>query len=190
MSRPAAIFLCLLAATPVVAAERYVVDSEHSRIGFSVPYDFMILGELQGEFGEFTGELAYHRAAPTESTVWVEIVTSSVDTRFRARDIGLRSDEYLAVETYPTATFRSSGVESRPNGLRIEGELTMRGISNPVTVDCRLLDLGDTLVVQGWSSLSREAFDVSGPDLSGEIVIGDQVSLSLQIVLRQTSAEG
>ncbi len=186
---PLAVISCLLLATPVVAAERFVIDPEHSRIGFSVPYDFMILGELEGEFREFAGELAYERSDLTRSTVWLEIVTASVDTRFRARDLGLKSDEYLAVDTYPTAAFRSTSVERVGRGLRLLGELTMRGITHPVTIECELLDLGETLVVQGYSSLSREAFDVDGPELSGEVMIGDEVSLTLQVVLRRASAE-
>ena len=189
MFRSLVVVSCLLLAAPAAAAERFVIDSEHSRIGFSVPYDFMILGELEGEFREFAGELTYVRSDPARSTVWLEIVTASVDTRFRARDLGLKSDEYLAVATYPTAVFRSTSVESAGRGLRLVGDLTMRGITHAVTIECELLDLGETLVVQGHSSLSREAFDVAGPELSGEVMIGDEVSLTLQVVLRRASAE-
>ena len=72
----------------------------------------------------------------------------------------------------------------------MQGDLTMHGISRPVEIECDLLDLGDTLVINGRAKLSREAFGVAGPDLSGEIVIGDQVSLGMQLVLRRVSAEG
>ena len=184
MRRTAGILLGVLIAAPLAAADRFVVDSEHSRIGFSVPYDFMILGELEGEFHEFTGEVTYDRAAPEASAVWVEIVTSSVDTKFSARDIGLRSDDFLAVESYPTARFEGDEVASGPSGLLLRGELTMRGIAEPVEIEFDLLDLGDTLVVQGRSSLSRKAFDVTGPQVMGDVVIADRVSLHLQLVFR------
>ena len=195
MPRTAAVLLLLLGALPLTAgplaaADRYLVDAEHSRISFSVPYDFMILGELEGEFREFSGEVVYQRSARTASTVWIDIVTASVDTYFEARDIGLRGDEYLAVETYPIARFHSTAVEERRGGLIVRGELTMHGISRPVEIDCDLLDLADTLVVNGRAKLSREAFGVSGPDLSNEIIIGNQVSLGMQLVLRRVSAEG
>jgi polyisoprenoid-binding protein YceI len=190
MSRPAALLLIFLVAAPLVAAERFVVDGEHSRIGFSVAYDFMVLGELEGEFREFAGEVAFDRSSPTDSSIWVEIVTTSVDTRFAARDLGLKSDDYLAVATYPTALFRSREVIGGPDGMVLLGELTMRGITNPVEIEFDLLDLGDALVVHGRSLISREAFNVSGPDLSGDVMISDQVSLILQMVFRRESAEG
>lgn len=190
MYRPTALLLTFLIVVPLAAAERFVIDGEHSRIRFSVPYDFMVLGELEGEFREFTGEVAFDRSNPADSSLWVEIVTSSVDTRFEARDIGLKSEDYLAVESYPTALFRSREVIAGSDGMLLLGELTMRGITNPVEVELELLDLGDTLVVQGRSFLSREAFDVSGPDLSGDVMIGNEVSLILQMVLRRESAEG
>lgn len=191
MNRMAAIASILLALTAgPLAADSFVVDEDHSRISFTVPYDFMVLGVLEGEFREFTGELDYDRVAPTRSSVRVSIVTSSVDTRFKARDLGLKSDEYLAVETYPTARFESTDVVVRAGGLIVRGDLTMRGITHPVEIACDLLDLGQTLVVQGRTELSREAFDVAGPELSGEVMIADEVALNLQLVLRQVSAEG
>lgn len=191
MYRTAAIasVLIVLASAPL-AADRFAIDSDHSRITFTVPYDFMVLGVLEGEFREFAGEVDYDRVAPTRSSVRVSIVTSSVDTRFRARDIGLKSDEYLAVETYPTAELRSTEVVVHADGLIVRGDLTMRGRTHPVEIVCDLLDLGETLVVQGRTVLSREAFDVAGPQLSGEVMIADEVALNLQMVLRRVSAEG
>ena len=170
---------------PARAADRYLVDTDYSSIRFAVPYDFMILGQLRGEFRQFEGEVLYDAEQPSNSAVVVEITTSSVDTRFEARDIGLRSDTYLAVETYPVALFEGRAFERQGRHWILAGELTMRGTSQEVEVVFELLDLGETLVANGSSVVSREAFDVKGPDLSGDIVIGDEVSIDLHLVLRR-----
>ena len=170
---------------PARAGERYVIDTEYSSIRFAVPYDFMILGQLRGEFREFEGEILYDAEVPANSAVVVEIVTASVDTRFEARDIGLRGDSFLAVETYPVALFEGRAFEMQGHQWLLGGELSMRGISQDVEVAFELLDLGDTLVANGSTVLSREAFEVDGPDLAGDIVIGDEVAIELHLVLRR-----
>ena len=170
---------------PARAADRYLIDSDYSSIRFTVPYDFMILGQLRGEFREFEGEVLYDAEEPADSAVVVEITTSSVDTRFEARDIGLKSDTYLAVDTYPMALFEGRAFERQGRHWILAGELTMRGISQKVEVLFELLDLGETLVANGSAVVSREAFEVKGPDLSGDIVIGDEVAIELHLVLRQ-----
>jgi len=183
--------LLAVLAVPVQAADRYRIDTEYSNIHFTVPYDFMILGQLRGEFGDFDGEILYDAEEPSNSAVVVEIVTSSVDTRFEARDIGLKSDTYLAVETFPLVRFEGRAFERQGRQWILTGELTMRGISHEVEVEFELLDLGETLVAHGSSVVSREAFDVQGPVLSGDIVIGDEVLIELHLVLRRDeSADG
>lgn len=171
------------------AADRYSIDAEFSSIRFTVPYDFMILGQLRGEFRDFEGEVLYDADSPSDSAVVVEIVTSSVDTRFEARDIGLKSDAYLGVETYPVALFEGRAFERLGNQWLVAGELTMRGLSHEVEVTFELLDLGETMVANGSSVVSREAFGVVGPDLSGDVIIGDEVSIELYLVLRRAAGE-
>ena len=65
----------------------------------------------------------------------VTIEPASVDTRVEMRDNDLRSDHFFDVQKYPTMTFRSTKVEAvGPDKLRITGDLTIRGVTKPVTL--------------------------------------------------------
>jgi polyisoprenoid-binding protein YceI len=78
---------------------------------------------------------------PQDSTLEVEIDTSSIDTQDQTRDAHLRSNDFFGVENHPTISFRSTAV--RPgegeNRWQVDGDLTIRGTTRPVTVDLEFL---------------------------------------------------
>ena len=98
------------------------------------------LGTTRGKFTNFSGKIDVDREHPENSSVTVQIDVRSLDTRIKKRDDHLRSAEFFNVEKFPTMTFKSRSVKrtGSQNG-DILGDLTMHGVTKPVTLHVKLL---------------------------------------------------
>jgi polyisoprenoid-binding protein YceI len=120
-----------------LANETYRFDQSHSTIGFSV---HQFLGTTHGKFTKFDGKIDVDREHPENSSVTVRIAVRSIDTGIAKRDNHLRSPELFAVEKYPDIMFKSRSVKQ--TGAQegdIVGDLTMHGVTKPITLHVRLL---------------------------------------------------
>jgi polyisoprenoid-binding protein YceI len=124
--------------SPVVSAkETYKFDSSGSTIGFTVHQFF---GTTHGKFTRFSGKIDIDREHPENSSVIAQIEVSSIDTRIKKRDDHLRSPEFFNVERFPQMTFRSRSVKrTGPQSGDILGNLTMHGVTRPITLHVKLL---------------------------------------------------
>ena len=113
-------------------AGTWTLDPTHTAVEFEARH--LMVAKVKGRFGEFEGAL--HIAEdPTQSSTSVAIKAASIDTRTLQRDDHLRSPDFLEVEAYPELTFTSTGVEHDDgNDWKINGDLTIRGITKPVTL--------------------------------------------------------
>lgn len=126
-----AIALLALAA-PRAGADPYRIDTAHSRITFSVRH---LLGTARGEFHKFDGKIELDRAHPENSAVTATIQVASIDTGIGKRDQHLRSADFFNAQKFPELTFRSRSVNrTGPDTGDINGELTMHGITKPITL--------------------------------------------------------
>jgi polyisoprenoid-binding protein YceI len=184
--RPSAAVLaaCLLiAAAGVASAATHRIDLNRSSISFSVPYDFMIVGQVEGRFHRFSGEADFVAGDVEHSSVDVEIETASVDTNLEARDLGLRGEHFFAAESFPTIRFKSRRIERQDDGLVMIGDLTLRGVTRESRIPFRLLEFGETLMVLGETKLARLDYGMEWPLPSPDIVIGDRVTVRLSLTL-------
>ncbi|MFX0540085.1 YceI family protein [Ornithinimicrobium sp. Y1847] len=111
----------------------YAIDPSHSRIGFSTRH--AMITKVRGSFNEIEGQ-ATTRPDLTDAAIDLTIQAASIDTRSGDRDGHLRSGDFFDVEHYPTITFRSTEVEAvGENTLRVTGDLTIKDVTRPVTVD-------------------------------------------------------
>ena len=140
MSRP--LFLLALAALPVAAIaapDTYTLDSFHTFPNFSV--DHLGIATIYGRFNKTSGKFTFDRAAGTGS-VELAVETASVDTgdgdkgsRARSRDEHLRTADFFNVAAFPQMTYKSAQVVFKSdNPATIEGELTLLGITKPLTL--------------------------------------------------------
>ena len=98
---------------------------------------------LYGRFNEFDGQFVYDAANPENSQVSVTIDTSSVDTNHAERDKHLRSEDFLYVDEFPKATFKSKRIEVDDEGeADIVGDLTLRGVTREVTLEAEMIGHG------------------------------------------------
>ena len=120
-----------------LANETYRFDPSGSTIGFSV---HQFLGTTQGKFTKFNGKIDVNREHPENSAVTAQVDVRSIDTRIKKRDDHLRSAEFLNVDKYPQITFKSRSVKrTGPQSGDILGDLTIHGVTKPVTLHVKLL---------------------------------------------------
>ncbi len=121
----------------VLANETYRFGPSGSTIGFSV---HQFLGTTQGNFTKFNGKVDVNREHPENSSVTAQIEARSIDTRIKKRDDHLRSAEFFNVDKYPQITFKSRSVkQTGPESGDILGDLTMHGVTKPITLHVKLL---------------------------------------------------
>ena len=121
----------------VLANEVYRFDSSDSTIGFNV---HQFLGTTYGKFTKFNGKIDFDREHPQNSSVTAQINVGSIDTRIKKRDDHLRSAEFFDVGKFPQITFKSRSVkQTGPQSGDIVGDLTIHGVTKPVTLHVKLV---------------------------------------------------
>jgi len=128
----------IAAFSPAASAnETYKFDPSGSTIGFTV---HQFLGTTHGKFTRFSGKIDIDREHPENSSVTAQIDVRSIDTHIKKRDDHLRSPEFFNVEKFPQMTFRSRSVKrTGPQSGDILGDLTMHGVTRPITLHVKLL---------------------------------------------------
>jgi polyisoprenoid-binding protein YceI len=117
---------------------RWQIDPAHSSVEFAVKH--MMFTTVRGRFKDVQGTIEADEEHPERSMVTVEIGAASIDTGSADRDTHLRSADFLDVDNHPTLTFRSKRVEGATkkegDAFRVIGDLTIRGTTMEVTLDC------------------------------------------------------
>jgi len=162
------------------------IDPVHSNITFAV--DYMVLTEVTGNFRDFSGTMISDSVNPGKSSVNVAIKTTSVTTENDRRDSHLRSAEFFDANTFPEITFVSKSFEKgEGNAYKIAGDLTMRGVSKPVTIDAKYMgQMKDMQGKQrqgfkGVTTLNRNDFGLkyNATLESGGVLIGNDVTVTI-----------
>jgi polyisoprenoid-binding protein YceI len=121
----------------VPEAGTWAIDPSHASFGFVARH---LMAKTRGTFSG-VGGVAAVAEVPEESTLEVAIDASSIDTKDDTRDAHMRSNDFFGVEDHPTISFRSTGVRpgAGENEWKVDGDLTIRGVTRPVTVDVEFL---------------------------------------------------
>lgn len=143
--RPLALaFVTWMALAGPAAAADYVIDTKgaHASINFRVKH--LGFSWLVGRFDTFSGSFTFDDKNPSASKVAVEIDAASVNSNHAERDKHLRSPDFLDVAKFPKASFVSREVKAKDGGgMTIAGDLTLRGVTKPVTIDAEIIGGGD-----------------------------------------------
>jgi polyisoprenoid-binding protein YceI len=174
-------------AVPATALERFVIDPDHSEVGFSVRH---LLSRTRGRFARFSGEVKLDREMPSNSSVTFEVDAASIDTRQPDRDAHLRSGDFFDVEQHPSVRFTSSTVTPAGEGrFRVEGTLELRGRTKPIVLDVAWLGVARDPWGNERAGFSTEAV-VDRKEFgmvwnaaldNGGFILGDEVSLTIDL---------
>ena len=110
----------------------YTIDPTHTRIGFSTRH--AMVTTVRGQFSDFAGTAHVDAANPENSRVELVIQTGSIDTGVADRDAHLRSADFFDADQNKEITFVSTKVERGGDDWVITGDLTIKGVTKPVTV--------------------------------------------------------
>lgn len=164
----------------------YTLDVSHTRIGFAVR---MLVSKVRGHFGEFEGSAHLDGGDPSKSSVQLTVQAASVETRNQLRDEHLR-DHFLDSGRHPVITFISTGVrQAGESSFEVTGDLTIRGVSKPVTVDFELTGAGTDpwgsfrAGFEGTAVINRKDWGVSWNALveGGDALVSDKVTLEFDV---------
>ncbi|PYJ68943.1 MAG: hypothetical protein DME76_10655 [Verrucomicrobia bacterium] len=172
------------------AKESYKFDPSGSTIGFSV---HQFLGTTHGKFTRFSGRIELDRERPENSSVTAQIDVRSIDTRIKKRDDHLRSAEFFNIEKFPYITFKSRSVKrTGPQSGDILGELTMHGVTRPITLHVKLLTPMNDTTRTRWAvstdSITRRDFNLMFSPAT-ETVSGISQTVAINIEIGAKRAE-
>lgn len=125
---------------PVQAAE-YELDPAHSFVEFRIQH--LGFSWMYGRFNDISGSYTYDAENPDSNQINVKIDPASVDTNHAKRDKHIRSEDFLHVSEYPDAGFKSTSYSGTAEEGTIEGELTLHGVTKPVSIDVKKVGEGE-----------------------------------------------
>ena len=124
---------------PVRAAD-YDIDSSHAFIQFRISH--LGYSVLNGRFNQFAGKFSWDQASPQAAIVEVVVDTASIDSNWAERDKHLRGADFLDVEQFPRATFKGTKYTGDAKGGKMEGTLTLHGVTKPLMLDVQFIGAG------------------------------------------------
>jgi polyisoprenoid-binding protein YceI len=173
-------------AIPGYIAGTWAIDRSHSDVSFTVRH--VMISKVRGHFNTFEGTIVTG-ATPEESSVTATIDLASVSTDNEQRDNHLRSADFFDAANNPTMTFTSTSVTAAGGSWKVVGDLTIKAITKPVTLDLEVNGIGPDpwggtrIGFSATTEISRKEFgvDLDMPLEGGGVVIGDKISISLEI---------
>jgi polyisoprenoid-binding protein YceI len=162
------------------------IDAGSSELRFTVSH--LVISKISGRFARFWGTIEVDDASPERSTAELVIEAASIDTGNAERDAHLRSAAFLDAHRYPSIRFRSVEVVPAGHGdYMINGELTIRGQTQPVTMFVN--DRGRVRDDEGrmraafyaHGGFDRQQFGVSWHETAaaGRLIVGDEVEVQV-----------
>ncbi|KDC53241.1 YceI family protein [Pseudoalteromonas fuliginea] len=124
----------MLSVTTANAAD-YVIDTKgaHAFVNFKIKH--LGYSWLHGRFNTFDGKFNYDAKSPNASQIMVNIDTTSLDSNHAERDKHLRGKEFLNVDKYPTATFKSTSIKFEDDSGQVTGDFTLHGVTKTITFE-------------------------------------------------------
>ncbi len=161
------------------------VDPVHSNVEFKVKH--VGVATVKGRFNEFEGTLD---VGPDGAVASGTVDVQSVDTKQPQRDEHLRSADFFDVANHPKIEFRSTAIEQLDaERLQIDGELSIHGVTRPITLLAELEGAGidhegkERVGLTASAEISRSDFDMrfNAALGSGNLVVSDKVKIEIDV---------
>jgi polyisoprenoid-binding protein YceI len=161
-------------------------DPFHTQVEFAAKHLGMMT--VRGHFTEISATGTINPEQPETSSVEVVIQAASIHTHHEGRDNDLRSSNFLASETYPTITFKSTRIESSgPNRYTVAGDLTIKDITRPVTLNVMQYgefndpNMGHRIAYSAEGQINRKDFGMTfNMLLDGKWIVSDEVQILIE----------
>lgn len=171
-----------------VTAGSYKVDSAHTQVAFTVNH--LGFNAYHGIFGDITGSLTLDPAKPDASKLSIEIPMSGIVTTSKALTDHLLKPDFFDAAKFPTARFESTSVVASGTSAVITGNLTIKGVTKPVTFNAQFIGAGpnpmskaETVGFEATTSINRSDFGIS----YGVPMVSDKVDLRITAAFEKAS---
>jgi len=170
-----------------VPVETFLIDPDHSEVGFSVRH---MLSRTRGRFGSFHGTVKLDREHPETSSVEFVVDAASIDTRQKERDAHVRSGDFLDAANHPEIVFHSTRIQRvSDDRFDVTGQFTLRGLTRELTLPVTFHGVardpwgGERAGFSTEIELNRKEFGMvwNAALDTGGFVLGDQVRLSIDL---------
>lgn len=149
--------------TGLFAQTTWKADTLHSKVSFGITH--LGIAEVTGLFKSFDVTATTTKADFSDAVFELTIPTASINTEVGMRDDHLRSPDFFDVAKYPTMTFKSSSIKKAGlNRYKLSGNLTLHGVTKPVTMD---------LWYRGSTVHPQNKANIAGFQLTGSIKRSD-----------------
>ena len=128
-------------------AQKWTVDKAHSKLGFTVTH--LMISEVDGNFKKFDATITSSKDDFSDAVFELTADVASINTDMEFRDKDLKSAGFFDAEKFPTLTFKSTSMTRvEGNKYKLMGNLTMKGVTKPVTLDLVLNGIGKNMRTQ------------------------------------------
>lgn len=167
----------------------WTIDVMHSEIGFKVKH--LVISTVSGKFKSFEGTVESEKDDFTDAKISFSADIDSIDTGVEQRDGHLKSADFFEAEKYPKLTFESTSIVKDGDDYKLTGNLTLKGITKPVTLNVELGGVGPNMygqTVAGFEvtgKINRKEFGLTWGAVTetGGVVVSDDVKLVANVEL-------
>jgi polyisoprenoid-binding protein YceI len=193
MKRLALAVLASAVLSTAASAETYEMDPRHTQVLFT--YSHLGFADITGRFDDVKGTISYDPADVGAASVEVTVPIATVSSGVAEMDAHFQRDDLFDAAQFPTATFKSTAVESAgADKLRVTGDLTIHGVTRPTTFDVAINKIGEhpmrKVPAAGFTAeatIKRSDFGVDKyvPAIPDEV----RISISTEALKAQPAAE-
>jgi polyisoprenoid-binding protein YceI len=163
------------------------IDPAHSNVEFAVKH--LMISTVKGLFTDVEGEIVIVEGDPSKSSVSATLKAASIDTRTGQRDDHLRSADFLDAANFPEITFKSTRISGDESEFEVVGNLTIRGVTRPITLDVTNEGAGkdpwggDRIAFSATAKLDRRDFGLTWNQAieAGGVLVGNDVKISIDV---------
>jgi polyisoprenoid-binding protein YceI len=173
-----------------MSQSEYSFDTSHSHVAFTVRH--MVFSKVRGEFTKWSGTAKLDEGDLAKSSIDASIEVGSIDTHEEKRDAHLKSADFFDADNHKQITFKGTAVEAKGKGkLALTGDLTIRGVTKPVTLDVEELGRGkdpwgnERVGFSAKTSINRNDFGLKWNQVleAGGVLVGEKVDIEIDVEL-------
>ncbi len=171
---------------PEIPAGTWTVDPVHSRIGFVARH--MMVTKVRGTFLDYAAEVTIADNI-LDSSVSAVVQMASIDTGNGDRDGHLRTNDFFDIAQHPTMTLQSTGITVDGDEYKLNADLTIKGVTQPVTFDIEFEGVtgdpwgGTRAGFSASTTVNRKDFGIewNAPLETGGVMVGDKVQIEVDV---------
>ena len=168
---------------------RWNLDTTHAEVEFAVKH--LMITTVKGRIADVEGTIQTDERNPRNSSVEAVLKAASIDSRTTQRDDHLRSGDFLNVEKFPEIRFRSTKIEGDSKEFKLTGDLTIRDVTRPITLDVTFEGEtkdpwgGERVGFSASGKIDRRDFGLTWNQAleTGGLLVGEDITITLDVEL-------